>query len=438
MEERLTLTELQLMIRDSLYLALPDFYWVAAEISELKENYAGHCYLELIEKHPDEKNVRARVRAVIWGKRYNFLKSLFRNIAGDYLAEGMKVLVKAKVEYHEVYGLSLVITDIDPSYTIGEMALKRQMIIKRLEEEGVFDMNRELSFPVLPQRIAVISSRSAAGYADFINHLSKNSFGYVFYTALYDTVMQGTETEESVINSLDRIASRADHFDVVAIIRGGGSVSDLSWFDNYKIAYHITQFPLPVITGIGHDKDMSVTDMVAFLPLKTPTAVADHLIETVAEAESHLEELSSEITGSSMAILSEAREILSGSIMQLLNSGKEYIVKAGLMPATQKTRLISLTGYFTTARNTLIGNYRTGLTNKTINCIRVQRKSIEILENKLKILDPANVLGRGFTITSVNGKIIRSVDTINNDAIITTTFKDGNIDSKVLKRKKNN
>ena len=417
-------------------MALPDMYWVVAEISELKENYTGHCYLELIEKLPDDKNVRARVKAVIWNKRYRFLKSLFRDITGEQLTEGMKVLVRAKVEYHEIYGLSLVISDIDPSYTIGEMALKRQAIIKKLEEEGVFSMNRELPFPAVPQRIAVISSRGAAGYSDFINHLKKNSYGFVFHTALFDTVMQGAETEESVVNALDRIAAHQELFDVVAIIRGGGSVSDLSWFDNYRIAYHITQFPLPVITGIGHEKDLSVTDMVAHLPLKTPTAVADHLIESVAEAESHLEELSNEITESSMAILSETRNILSGSIIRLVNSGKEYIVKAGLMPATQKTRLVSITGYFKTGRNTLIENYRTGLMNKTINCIGILRKCTENLEDKLKILDPVNVLGRGFTITSLDGKIIKSVDTIDNDAIITTTFKDGNINSKVLNKRK--
>jgi len=456
MEERLTLTELQLMIRDSLYLALPDFYWVAAEISELKENYAGHCYLELIEKHPDEKNVRARVRAVIWGNRYNFLKSLFRNIAGDYLAEGMKVLVKAKVEYHEVYGLSLVISDIDPSYTIGEMALKRQMIVKRLEEEGVFDMNREMSFPVLPQRIAVISSRSAAGYADFINHLSKNSSGYVFYTALYDTVMQGTETEESVINSLDRIAGRADLFDVVAIIRGGGSVSDLSWFDNYKIAYHITQFPLPVITGIGHEKDLSVADMVAFKSLKTPTAVADHLIECMTEAELHLEDMSNQITELSRFIieenmtrldtsrmklipvsrlmLSDNKERLSGNILKLTNFGKEFIVSAGMTSATQKLRLNAVTAHYSSDKNMLIKNLKLDLPKKSvIFCTRV-KEEIDNYGKRLSILDPVNVLSRGYTITSVNNRIIKSVDQISEDDLIDTRFSDGNIKSRILKK----
>ena len=185
MTEKLSLTELQLIIKDSLYLALPGMYWVTAEITEIKENSAGHCYLELVEKNSDEKNVRAKVKAIIWSSRYGFLKSFFENISGESLKEGLKILVKVKVEYHEIYGLSLIISDIDPSYTIGEMAMKRQLIIKRLEEEGIFTMNKEVDFPVLPQRIAIISSKNAAGYSDFINHLKENSKGYVFYT-LFD------------------------------------------------------------------------------------------------------------------------------------------------------------------------------------------------------------------------------------------------------------
>ena len=206
MSEKLSLTELQLIIRDSLYLSLPQMFWVAAEISEITVNSSGHCYLELVEKHPDEKNIRARIRGIIWNSRFSFIRSFFENITGESLKGGLKILVKAKIEYHELYGLSLVINDIDPAFTLGEMAVKRQLIIKKLEEEGVFSMNREIDFPLLPQRIAVISSKSAAGYTDFINHLNGNSFGYVFYTALIETPMQGTETEQGVINALDKIA----------------------------------------------------------------------------------------------------------------------------------------------------------------------------------------------------------------------------------------
>jgi exodeoxyribonuclease VII large subunit len=456
MEERLTLTELQLIIKDSLYMAMPDMYWVVAEISEMKENYAGHCYLELIEKHPDEKNVRARVKAVIWSKRYRFLKSLFADVTGEQLREGMKILVRTKVEYHEIYGLSLIISDIDPSFTIGEMVLKRQVIIKRLEEEGVFTMNKELTFPVIPQRIAVISSKSAAGYTDFINHLKNNSFGYVFYTALFDSAMQGTETEENIINALDRIAVHCELFDVVVIIRGGGSVSDLSWFDNYNIAYHVTQFPVPVITGIGHEKDLSVTDMVAYMALKTPTAVADHLIECIAGAESHLEELRNEITELSVSIIDESRtrletlrmrlipmaklmisghkEILSGSIVELLNFGKELIVKSSLMPATQKSRLIFAAGHYSTEKNILVKNIRQELNEKAASYIGRITEAIDSFGIRLKILDPVNVLTRGYTITSVQSRIIKSISQISEDDVIDTRFSDGKVKSRVINK----
>jgi exodeoxyribonuclease VII large subunit len=457
MKERLSLSELQLIIKDSLYMALPDTYWVVAEISEIKENYAGHCYIELVEKHPDEKNVKARIKAVIWNKRYRFLKAFFENVTGEELKEGMKILVRAKVEYHEIYGLSLVISDIDPSFTMGEMALKRQMIIKRLEEEGVFTMNRELTFPMIPQRVAVISSRNAAGYTDFINHLKKNSYGYVFYTALFDTVMQGTETEESVINSLDRIAEKAAIFDVVAIIRGGGSVSDLSWFDNYNIAYHITQFPLPVLTGIGHEKDLSVTDMVAFQSLKTPTAVADHLTDSIASTESRLKEISNEIAEISGQIIedsqsqletfrmkliplakllvSDQKEYLSGRIIELINLGKEYIAGAGLIPAAQKSKLISATGYYSAKKNNLIVNNRIGLIDKTISFLGKMRERNAEMECRLRILDPSAVLKRGYTITSLKGMIIRSSNEVAGDEIIDTRFSDGSIKSKVMRKK---
>jgi exodeoxyribonuclease VII large subunit len=452
--EKLSLTELQLIIKDSLYMALPDMYWVVAEISEIKENYAGHCYLELIEKHPDEKNVRARIKAVIWNSRYRFLKSLFENITGEPLSAGMKVLVKTKVEYHELYGLSLVISDIDPSFTVGEMALKRQMIIRRLEQEGVFSMNKELEFPFVPQRIAVISSKSAAGYSDFIKHLRENNYGYVFYTALFETIMQGSETEQSVINALERIAVNAELFDVVAIIRGGGSQSDLSWFDNYNIAFYVTQFPVPVITGIGHEKDFSVTDMVAFRSLKTPTAVADYLIGCIADAENQLNEMSTGIADSSRLIIEKYKDInesfkvklipvarlmvsnhkeqLSNRIIEVINFGKEYIAGAWLSPANHKTRLLSATGSYGQSKKAAVDRNRLDLKNFTINFVENLYTRTAGLENTLNILDPVNVLKRGYTITMKDGRIIKSVVLVENDDIINTRFSDGEIKSRVM------
>lgn len=451
--DKLTLAELQLIIRDSIYLALPEMYWVIAEISEMKENYNGHCYLELIEKQPDDRNIRARARAVIWSSRYRFLKSFFENVAGESLREGLKVLVKVKVEYHEIYGLSLVISDIDPSFTMGDLAVKRQMILKRLEEDGVLSMNRELEFPLFPQRIAVISSRNAAGYTDFIKHISENSYGYVFYTALFEAAMQGNETETSIIGALDRIAEKIGFFDVIVIIRGGGSQTDLSWFDNYNIAYYITQFPLPVLTGIGHEKDLSVTDIVAYKALKTPTAVADFLINCANEAENNLTEtvsgiisltrniildhkhkvetFSMKINPLARIMISGMKEKLSSLIIETINSGKESVMKARLIPANHKSRLASSSKSLLSASNNKLAGLRNGLVNETSGLLRKSGMHIEGLTGSLKILDPVNVLKRGFTITSLNGVIVKSKEALKSEDEIDTHFVDGSVKSRV-------
>lgn len=457
MTEKFSLSEIQNIIRDSLYLALPDFYWVMAEISEVKENYAGHCYLELIEKQPDDKNVRARIRATIWSNRYRFLKSLFLNITGDSLREGMKVLVKAKVEYHEIYGLSLNITDIDPSFTMGEMAMKKQLVIRRLEEEGVFTMNQELDFPVLPQRIAIISSANAAGYADFVNHLKNNQGGYVFYTALFEAAMQGSETEDSVVNALNRIAEHQNMFDVVSIIRGGGSVSDLSWFDSYKIAYYITQFPIPIIAGIGHEKDVSVTDLVACKTFKTPTATADFLIDCMTDADSRITELRTMITDTSKVILEENRyrleasrmklvpvsrllisdlkEQLNSGMIELVSRGKDLLSRAGIFSAGHLSRLNAGSFRLTAARANRASTFLDRMKNITMNRLYRANDSINNLEKGLRSIDPENVLKRGYTITTIRGMIIKSAGQVAGGDEIETIFSDGKLKSKALERK---
>lgn len=454
MNEKLTLTELQLIIKDSLYMALPDMYWVIAEISEIRENYNGHCYLELVEKHPDEISIRSRVKAVIWSSRYRFIKSFFENSTRESLREGIKILVRAKIDYHEIYGLSLVINDIDPAFTIGEMALKRQMILKKLEEEGVLTMNKELDFPLVPQRIAIISSSNAAGYDDFMKHLTGNSFGYVFYTALIETPMQGNETEAGVIRALEKIAGHLEKFDLAVIIRGGGSQTDLSWFDNYNIAYYITQFPLPVITGIGHEKDLSVADIVAYRSLKTPTAVADFLIECMNNAEISLIEMIKKIIEKSRLILeeskihidssrlklipvarmmiSEFKEELSGILIDMIRTGKEYIMRAGLLPVNHKSRLISGARSNLSARVTLLTGKKQSLINHSKNCLNNMNNKIGRFNSSLKILDPENVLMRGYTITSLNGKIIKKSVLLKKDDMIDTRFSDGSVSSKVI------
>jgi len=456
MTEKVSLEELQLIIRDSLYLALPDFYWVMAEISELKENNTGHCYLELIEKHPDDKNVRARVRAIIWRNRYRFLKAFFENSAGETLKEGLKILVKIKVEYHELYGLSLIISDIDPAFTIGEMAMKRLHVIKKLEQEGVFTMNKDLIFPAVPQRIAVISSKNAAGYTDFVNQLKGNSFGYVFYTALIESSLQGTETEQGVISALDKIALNSHLFDLVVIIRGGGSQTDLSWFDSYNIAYHVTQFPLPVITGIGHDKDVTVTDLVANRSLKTPTAVADFLIDSVASAENEIIEISSGIINASRIIieknrnsietsgikllplarimLSDVKDKLLTKIIEINNTGKELIFRAALIPANQESKLSSSVKSLFSGKVTALKVKNQSLIAASLNFLTVNNVMVKSLESTLLLLEPENVLQRGYSITSVNGRILRNSDQVKINDLIDTQLYEGSLRSKAVSK----
>lgn len=460
MTGKLSLTELQQIIRDSIYLALPDFYWVIAEISEMKLNYSGHCYLELIEKQDDETNVKAKIKAVIWSNRYSFIISFFENSTGKSLREGFKVLVKARIEYHQLYGLSLVINDIDPAFTIGEMAAKRLLIVKKLEQEGVFGMNKELVLPVVPQRIAIISSRNAAGYSDFINHLNGNSFRYSFYTALFDTFMQGIETEQSILSALDRIAENSHQFDLVVIIRGGGSQADLSWFDNYNIAYHVTQFPLPVLTGIGHDKDMTVTDMVAGKSLKTPTAVADFIIDCVSETENHILDIGSEIKGIALEILeenknridksknrlapltkiliSEVRKNLSEKIIAVLNTGREKSFKATMIMANHKSRLAFAARSSVAVRETLLEGLEIKFLYKTADLLKKHDEKLIGFYDTLNILNPENVLKRGYTITSLNGRILKSSDEVTEGDLIDTNFSTGSIKSRVTGKTDNN
>ena len=454
MNELLTLSELQLLIRDSLYLSLPDMYWVKAEISEIKENYNGHCYLELVEKNSGDINIKARLRAVIWSNRYRFIKTFFENSAGESIKAGMKILVKVRIEYHEIYGLSLAINDIDPAFTIGEMAMKRQQILKKLEDEGVLNMNKELEFPYVPQRIAVVSSRSAAGYTDFMKHLSENNNGYVFYSYLFEAPLQGSETESGIISALERIAGHIEKFDVVVIIRGGGSQTDLSWFDNYNIAYFITQFPIPVITGIGHEKDFSVTDIVAHRSLKTPTAVADFLVDCMINAENHILEIRNELTGISLKIIEQTkeriisakvrlipmarlmisgfREELSATLVDMISTGKEYVHKAKLIPESRKARLASGTKSLLNSRSNMISGFSQIIGKNSKSFILKCDNTLNGFENSLKILNPVNVLNRGYTITSMNGKIIKDSYELKEEDQIETRFRDGSVKSRIL------
>ncbi|HOR40607.1 MAG TPA: exodeoxyribonuclease VII large subunit [Paludibacteraceae bacterium] len=375
--------------------------WITAEISEVNEHYSGHCYLELIEKDDADEHIIAKAKAVIWSFTYRMIKPYFETTTHERLMAGMKVLVKVEVSFHEAYGYSLVIKDIDPQYTLGDMARKRALIIQQLYAEGVMDLNKEIDLPLLVQRIAVISSPGAAGYTDFCNQLHGNAFGFVFYHRLFAAVMQGTETEASIINALEAVYEHKELFDVVVIIRGGGATSDLSWFDNYNIAYHCTQFPLPILSGIGHDKDVSVVDMVAHTSLKTPTAVAQFLVDCMQQTESNLHTVKEEIINYTEQALESWQQRLQLVTLQLPNAVKRKVEQA----------------YYTLTSSIQHLQHRSkqNLTQKAYTLDKHQQY--------VQLVSPIRIFEKGYTLTLKNGKPIHNQTLAKGDVVETISLQ---------------
>lgn len=348
----ITLRDLQRMVRATLdeRFALP--VWVSAEIADIKVNYSGHCYLELVEKGGDNGVPTAQARAVIWRSHYPRIAACFEAQTGQPLAPGIRILTKVHVTYHELYGFSLRITDIDPAFTLGDMERQRQQTIAQLQREGVWEMNRETTLPEVVQRIAVVSSANAAGYQDFCRELEKSP--YRFEVKLFDAFMQGEAAEASVVDALCRVAALAERFDAVVLIRGGGSRSDLNCFNAYRLCAHVAQLPLPVITGIGHDKDISVADMVAHTALKTPTAVAGWLVERMAQAEGWLD-------GAALGLHDAVRTALHVSEVRLERLSGEIEWLSGVLLARESLRLKHLAELLPEAARTLLAARRSRL-----------------------------------------------------------------------------
>ena len=380
--DSLSLLELNALVRRSLEQCLPDEYWIQAELSDVRSNTTGHCYLEFVQKDPRSNNLVAKARGMIWSNIYRLLKPYFEETTGQLFASGIKVLVKVTVQFHELYGYSLTVLDIDPAYTLGDMARRRREILMQLEEEGVLTLNKELEMPVLPQRIAVISSATAAGYGDFCHQLQHNSGGFFFYTELFPALMQGNQVEESVLAALDRINDRVNEFDVVVIIRGGGATSDLSGFDTYLLAAACAQFPLPVITGIGHERDDTVLDSVAHTRVKTPTAAA--LLEQEGR---RLEMIQTRIPNLVHRKLTDAR-------FALLAAGKD------LAQATQ----------------TLLSRHR---------------HRLELLRQRVADASPDKLLSRGYSITLKDGKAVTDAASLNPGDQLVTRLAKGSFTSEV-------
>lgn len=454
-KEKLTLSELNGLIKETLRENFQHPYWITAEISEMNINASGHCYLELIEKEPDSDHIVARARAVVWAYTFRILKPYFETTTGRPLAPGLKILIQVEISFHEIYGLSLTVKDIDPGFTIGEMALRRKEIIDRLQREGVFDMNRQLSFPLVPQRIAIISSATAAGYQDFIHQVTHQPYGYHFNLTLFPAVMQGKDAEQTLIGALEEIYEREEDFDLVVIIRGGGSQADLSCFDNYRLASYIAQFPLPVLTGIGHEKDETVADLVAFTNLKTPTAVAEFILNRVLEFEERMNDISAGIYQKVKEKIFRHHTFLEhyAYSMQVLlqkqlneHMRKIDLLKHGIIYTTeniyhtQKKRLYvykdnltqKMPVYFLSLDREIRKHKELLIRHSRQYLLEIKYK-LDIKQKSLTYLNPENILQRGYSITRIGDKAIKNAQTVRQGDIMTTRFFKGKIKSKVIK-----
>lgn len=405
----ISLSELTGQIQAVIRQNFSNTIWVRAEISELREN-GGHCYLELIEKESDSDHIIAKVRANIWSGTYRMLKPYFESSTGESFRAGMTVLVSVVVEFNGLYGFSLNIRDIDPVFTIGELAARRMEIIRQLEAEGIADMNKELSFPVLPQRLAIISSETAAGYGDFCDQLNANSRNYAFYPKLFPAIMQGMQAELSIIQALEKIYDHIDLFDVVVIIRGGGATTDLSCFDSYNLALNCAQFPLPIIAGIGHQRDVSILDMVAHTSVKTPTAAAEFLISNLVEAEDMINEFAHQLSNfASKATKNEER------ILEMTRLRIKQAARTGFLKETN-----------------VLSTYLFKIKNYAQNRMVHESSRLNLIQTKIETHSPKFLTERGYTITTMNGKRLTSTQEIKTGDKITTHLPDGNFNSKIL------
>lgn len=398
MEEKMTLLQLQERIREGIEEAVPPVVWITAEIGELKMHSSGHCYLEFVSYREKGHAVAAKARGTIWSSTFRLLKPYFETTAGVALASGLNVLVKVQVSFSPIYGLSLNVLDIDPSFTVGELELKRQQTIARLKDEGCFDMNSSLQIPSLPRRIAIISSPTAAGYRDFMKQLHGNEGGFRFHTELFAAQMQGEEAPGSIVAALENIASREMEFDAVAIIRGGGAAMDLVCFDDYTLAVNIAQFPLPVVTGIGHDHDFHIADMVAHTWLKTPTAAADFFVDAFMQQYQFIMHLFQRIS----LTLAQKISIERQRLLQLHNSMAQSVA---------------------------------ALVSK-------RRQELDILKLRLDAADPSRILAKGFAMVAVDGKRASAGDFVEGRRVRltlhdgTVEFTVGEVLEKVVGKKK--
>uniref|UniRef100_UPI004027B196 exodeoxyribonuclease VII large subunit n=1 Tax=Prevotella sp. TaxID=59823 RepID=UPI004027B196 len=425
MVNHLSLYELNSLVRDVISMSLPDSYWVEVELSEAREGYGGHCYMELIEKDEHSNTPIAKAHASCWRNRWMLLKPQFERVTGQRIHAGMKVLLKVHAQFHENYGFSWIVDDIDPTYTMGDMARKRMEIIQTLKEEGVFDLQKELKLPMFCQRIAVISSATAAGYGDFCNQLADNGYGLQFTTALFAATMQGEGVEQSVISALNRINEEWENWDCVVIIRGGGATSDLSGFDTLALAENVANFPLPIITGIGHERDESVLDMISFQRVKTPTAAAAFLVD-------HLTEVYARIEDAQEAIVNYVKRRLQVERMKFERLSTQIPTLFSLVKVRQSNRLDQLLNRLKVKAERIPadGLHRLEMLEARLKepvARKLERElhRIDMLSQRAIAQDPERLLSRGYSITLKDGKSIKDASQLKSGDEIETRFAKG-------------
>ena len=438
-DRRITLYELNSLLREVIECEMPNEYWVEAELSECRES-RGHCYMELIQKDEHNATPIARASAKCWASKWMIVRPYFERTTGQLLHAGMKVLLKVYAQFHEAYGFSWIVTDIDPTYTLGDMARKRQEIIRQLKEEGVFDLQKELQLPLFCQRIAVISSETAAGYGDFCNQLAANPYGFLFHTRLFPAIMQGESTEQSIIDALSRIFSEYSScsaqetpFDCVVIIRGGGATSDMSGFDTLALAENVANFPIPIITGIGHDRDESILDMVSHTQVKTPTAAATLLIEhlkAVLDAINDAQDRLARYSANKLSTLHSQLSVITSSLPHIFTAVK----------LRQESRLEALNSRLGSQTLQKIVNCQSSIINLENRLpilldrrLAAEKHRILLIEEKAKNFDPTLLLKRGYSITFKDGKAVREASVLRPGDEIETRLANGIIYSTVTK-----
>lgn len=430
MKEKYSLLELNSMVRQTIELGMDDEYWVEAEVAELHINH-GHCYMQLVQKEEGSNTAVAQARAICWRGSWVMLSAYFLRIVGQPLSAGMKVLFRVYANFHESFGFSWIVSDVNPEFSLGDLARRRQEIIRQLKAEGVFEMQKQLSLPLFAQRIAVISSATAAGYGDFCNQLEGNSYNFKFAVELFPAIMQGEQTERSVIEALDKIYARVPDFDVVVIIRGGGATADMSGFDTLALAENVANFPLPIITGIGHERDECVIDMVAYQRVKTPTAAAAFLVDHLAEVESLIDDCKERIARA----VSQRIELEKNRVGKLQAVIPQLVLNYTLSEGRRLDRLMasmrSAAEVQISSAIRKISLLEQSLAQRALMTLERNRHTLELLSQRTSSLDPKLLLKRGYTMTLQNGKIVRSASSLKSGDKIVTAFADGDVGSTV-------